>query len=187
MPWVPVDVPIQPIQDLLSLDGRSSAFLLLSVYHQKGLAWTQKKLGGKASIVFVGGDPQDWQNHGFPDNASYTGPTNPISRSLRLALAFQYHSRDLFFSDAGYKEIFSVRLRQQGDQEDRPDMQFVYSGISTEVRGMAMDWVTGNLYWTDALFNWISVTATTKQGVYRHLVTTGLDKPFGIAVHPKYG
>ena len=63
----------------------------------------------------------------------------------------------------------------------------VYSGISKEVNGIAVDWLSGSLYWTDALYNWISVCDSQRFEIYRHLVTTGLDKPIGIAVDPVEG
>lgn len=66
-------------------------------------------------------------------------------------------------------------------------LQRVYSGTSKEVNGLAVDWVSGSLYWTDALYNWITVANSLQFDYYRHLITTGLDKPVGIAVYPTKG
>ena len=63
----------------------------------------------------------------------------------------------------------------------------VYRGTSVKVFGMAVDWLAGSVYWTDARYNWITVAATDRLNVFRHLITTGLDKPMGIAVHPVRG
>ncbi len=68
------------------------------------------------------------------------------------------------------------------------DIKVMYYGTSSEANGIAYDWVTGNLYWTDALYNWIMVAkAEEKTPIYKTLLRTGLDKPHGIAVYPQKG
>ena len=56
---------------------------------------------------------------------------------------------------------------------------------------MAVDWLSGSIYWTDALYNWITVASAhgkaTTEANYKHLIVTGLDKPMGIAVYPQKG
>ena len=52
---------------------------------------------------------------------------------------------------------------------------------------MAMDWASGSLYWTDALYNWIAVAAAKSLDVYNHIIKTGLVQPHGIAVYPQKG
>ena len=66
-------------------------------------------------------------------------------------------------------------------------LHIVYTGISTQVYGMAIDWLSGSIYWTDALYNWITVARLMTQNVFNHIVTTELDRPTGIAVHPQDG
>ena len=59
------------------------------------------------------------------------------------------------------------------------------------MNGIAVDWLSGAIYWTDALYNWITVAASDQNAkdseIHRHLWITGLDKPHGIAVHPIKG
>ena len=52
--------------------------------------------------------------------------------------------------------------------------------------GLAVDWINDKLYWTDAKFDRIEVLDlnSSKRSV---LVSTGLDRPRGIAVHPTRG
>ena len=52
--------------------------------------------------------------------------------------------------------------------------------------GLAVDWINDKLYWTDSNLDRIEVLDlnTSKRSV---LVSTGLDKPRGIAVHPTKG
>ena len=55
------------------------------------------------------------------------------------------------------------------------------------VNGLAVDWLSGSMYWTDGLYDWISVANVDKQDIYNHLITDNLEKPSGIVVHPKRG
>jgi len=50
---------------------------------------------------------------------------------------------------------------------------------------MVLDWVAGNLFWTDQSLNQISMSR--RDGMYPTVVLEGLDKPLGIAVHPQRG
>ena len=53
---------------------------------------------------------------------------------------------------------------------------------------MCLYLISGNLYWTDAQYNWIMVAkAMVKSDVNKMLVRTGLEKPYGIAVYPQEG
>ena len=66
-------------------------------------------------------------------------------------------------------------------------LHVVYTGISTQVYGIAVDWLSGSIYWTDALYNWITVARLVAHDIFNHIITTGLDRPMGIAVHPQNG
>jgi hypothetical protein len=51
---------------------------------------------------------------------------------------------------------------------------------------MALDWVAGNLYWTDSTNAFIKMSR--KDGRYqRILLEEDVNNPLGIAVHPKRG
>ncbi len=46
--------------------------------------------------------------------------------------------------------------------------------------------IPGNLYWTDALYNWIMMArAEVKTNNTVAVVRTGFDQPYGIAVYPQ--
>jgi len=68
------------------------------------------------------------------------------------------------------------------------DLKIILSGTSSTVNGISIDWVAGNIYWTDGLYKWIAVArAEEKTKGHKTLLSTGLDRPQGIAVWPQKG
>lgn len=62
---------------------------------------------------------------------------------------------------------------------------FFYSGIGSP-EGIAVDWVSRNIYWTDSTKDTIDVASLDgKRRVT--LINTDLKNPRGIAVHPQRG
>ena len=61
-----------------------------------------------------------------------------------------------------------------------------FAWTSSEVYGIAVDWLTGNAYWTDAAYDWIMMyNADGSRGAI--VVDQHLDIPTGIAIHPSRG
>ncbi|KAK2156704.1 hypothetical protein LSH36_207g06036 [Paralvinella palmiformis] len=157
----------------------------------QALIWTEKSLDGVVRIRGLRGNPQHWIDHGIPDYVTYGTPsTRAVQyKSVRTALGFRYSSRELLFSDVGYREIFKMPLADAYISEHPANATVtpVYSGTSSRVRGVTVDWQAANVYWTDSSYNWITVAAIDRRDVYRHIVTTDLDIPVGIAVYPQKG
>ena len=61
----------------------------------------------------------------------------------------------------------------------------LYRGTSASVGGIAIDWITGNVYWSDDNYNWIMML--DNDGNSRVLIDTALDTPGGVAVYPQRG
>ena len=54
-----------------------------------------------------------------------------------------------------------------------------------QINGIAYDWSSGNVYWTDDEFKLIGAIATsTVQKLWKPVVTTGLNSPQDIVVDP---
>lgn len=58
-----------------------------------------------------------------------------------------------------------------------------------QVRGVAIDWTSDTIYWTDAIYNWLAAARQSQAGDYVHrtILKTGLDEPYGVAVYPSKG
>ena len=155
--------------------------ICFSVSHEKNLIWAQKDINfsGVARIVGVNGDPNNWVVNRTATTRYIRAPNNHWHF---VALSFLYSQQTLYWSDRGNKKIQGLILGGS-------NVAFsVFGGISSQVEGLAVDWLTGNIYWTDALYNWIIVAPAIKHAdKYRIIVNTGLDNPMGIAVHPRRG
>lgn len=74
----------------------------------------------------------------------------------------------------------SCKIDMAGDSSQHTVV--IDSGIETP-EGIAVDWVHGNIYWTDRTLKTISV-ATTDGSKRKTLITENLDKPRAIVVDP---
>ncbi|KAI0215514.1 hypothetical protein LSAT2_032436 [Lamellibrachia satsuma] len=86
---------------------------VFSISHRTSLIWTEKAEWGGVKISGVAGDPDDWFQNGTTVLRGAAAPVDFFSRILshRIALAFQYSSKQLFFSDRGFKGIFQLKLQ----------------------------------------------------------------------------
>uniref|UniRef100_A0A3P9DBC2 Low-density lipoprotein receptor 1 n=1 Tax=Maylandia zebra TaxID=106582 RepID=A0A3P9DBC2_9CICH len=85
-----------------------------------------------------------------------------------VALDMDMPNKMIFWSDLSLKKIYSGS----------------HSMIGIEApEGIAVDWIHGNIYWTDSVLKTISV-ATTDGGMRKTLIATDLDKPRAITVDP---
>ena len=105
---------------------------------------------------------------------------DPIISNLTNVLAIDYH--------------FSLGYIFWSDQTEQNIKRSTINGanITTIINktgiydGLAVEWKTSQLYWTDALNNDISVSDLEGDN-QRVLISSGLDEPRGIAVDPHLG
>lgn len=89
----------------------------------------------------------------------------------------------VYFVDSTSRCIYSLVYSTK-------DLKSVYCGVSSSAyTSISYDWLSGNLYWVDRLFQWIAVLRvnTSDTSVYRILIQHGLDRPGRLAVDPIAG
>ena len=62
--------------------------------------------------------------------------------------------------------------------------KMVLKGIAFEVENLAYDWSSGNLYWTDSVFNWIMVIDSTFKH-YTPVYVEDVETVVGLAIHSR--
>lgn len=63
----------------------------------------------------------------------------------------------------------------------------VHTGVSATTSQIAVDWYTGNVYWTDGFYKYVAthpLIFPNDTSVYKILISQHLTKPEGIAVDP---
>ncbi|CAB3983198.1 Very low-density lipo receptor [Paramuricea clavata] len=99
-----------------------------------------------------------------------------------IAVDYHFGENSMYWTDMKTKSIQRTSLR--GSEET-----LVKETIITDIRapdGIAVDWVTGKLYWTDAWERRIEVSDLHGQH-RRALITSDIDMPRAVVLHPYYG
>lgn len=159
--------------------------------HETNLIWAQDaelEISSAARIVGINGDPQQWIPIRVASSRYITAPSNTWKFE---SLSFDFRRQMLFWSESSNNKIQGVSLNGSTVPFD------IYAGTSGIVHGLAFDWLRGNVYWTDARYNWIVMAGVTSQGsvsdtsvlqgesgrYYKTVVDNWLDEPAGIVVH----
>ncbi|XP_035828961.1 low-density lipoprotein receptor-related protein 6-like [Aplysia californica] len=95
-----------------------------------------------------------------------------------LTLTFDARENMLYYFGNHTKTISRIPMELGGKG-------MVLTGGTSVVNGMALDWVAGNLYWTETDKGIIKVS--TKTGAFQRVLIKDLINPFGIVVHPGRG
>ncbi|MEQ2179004.1 hypothetical protein GOODEAATRI_020078 [Goodea atripinnis] len=98
-----------------------------------------------------------------------------------LALDMDMLNKSIFWSDLSLKKIFSSNIDMASDSANHNVV--IGSGIEAP-EGLAVDWIHGNIYWTDRTLKTISV-ATAEGNKRKTLITEKLGRPRAITVDPE--
>lgn len=97
-----------------------------------------------------------------------------------IALDYDYESGYIFWTDVINETINRAKM------EENPKVDVLVKIDLDTPDGIAVDWVNKKLYWTDTGTDMIEVSDFN--GTYRlELITTGLEEPRAIVVHPALG
>ncbi|XP_052831949.1 low-density lipoprotein receptor-related protein 1B isoform X1 [Octopus bimaculoides] len=116
----------------------------------------------------------------------------PAIPQIVTATAIDFDAREdyIYWVDSSSRTISRIKRdltkrKQIVPLDDTTNAQNTVNAINT-VEGIAVDWVAGNIYWTDSSRSTIEVARL--DGQYRYvLIFHVLDKPCAIAVHPMKG
>ncbi|KAK7474594.1 hypothetical protein BaRGS_00034178 [Batillaria attramentaria] len=113
------------------------------------------------------------------ENVTLTSQCFLNDRYGYLALTFDARENMLYYSGNFTNTISAIPLEVGANAK-------VVAGGTGVVKGLALDWMTGNLYWTDSTNGYIKVAR--KDGAFqRVLLDKDVNNPLGIAVHPARG
>ncbi|KAL3846516.1 hypothetical protein ACJMK2_017496 [Sinanodonta woodiana] len=155
-----------------------------AIRHGQNLIWTQTPLLklGVSRIVGIEGDPSQWVPSGDVQVRHISAPH--IGWQF-CGLSYHYSYNTLYWSEKSSKKIQGLLLN------GTTETVTLYSGTSKLAEGIAVDWISNNLYWTDSLYDWIVMTPLSSddanENVYKLVVRTTLTNPHSVAVYPQKG
>nr|XP_006822973.1 PREDICTED: low-density lipoprotein receptor-related protein 4-like [Saccoglossus kowalevskii] len=142
-------------------------------------SWYQN---GTGTIMFIDADGEEIYSNLTDAEKGLSHSLIDVSvTSVILSLDYDYNDGLLFWTEFSTSGIYKA-FHESGHYTVTP----IYNGTTTVNIGLAVDWVSKNIYWTDSAYNWIMVS--DYNGLYVHpLIITDMDHPTGIVVDPSAG
>ena len=129
---------------------------------------------------------RSWQVRGISTNVSHTRDVMVPLLSLGSAVGLDYYaSKDyVYFTDVKYFKIGRYQIDNRN-----ADVEWLIEDDLEKPSGIAVDWLGGNMYWTDTRVNRPSVICVSKlDGSFKKvLINEGLKEPRALVVHPESG
>lgn len=66
------------------------------------------------------------------------------------------------------------------------ERKIIFQGLAWGIDNICVDWISGNVYWTDTNYNWIMM-ANRNFSHYKNMISIKSQIPAKIAVHPTAG
>lgn len=106
-----------------------------------------------------------------------------------FAIGYDPAKQFLYWSDTVDRRIYRQKQNDSFITRNQDTIELVYDGTSNQILGLAVDWYSGSVYWTDAEAKRITMTRANpgRQDLSKVIVSSGLDQPAGIVVHPARG
>ncbi|KAK8402469.1 hypothetical protein O3P69_000706 [Scylla paramamosain] len=116
-----------------------------------------------------------------PVSENFNDAINPIvSKAARfVGLDFDYRNDYIYYSDVSLDVIYRVKKKGTGREN-------LLASQNEGVEGLALDWVSKNLYYIDSRKGTLNVLHTENPD-FRKVLLTGLRRPRAIVVHPNRG
>ncbi|XP_060603980.1 low-density lipoprotein receptor-related protein 4-like isoform X2 [Ruditapes philippinarum] len=101
-----------------------------------------------------------------------------------LNIDVDYVRNRLYIYDWHTATIYAVEnLNWRGDSANL-SVTVIHSGLSRSSTRISVDWVSNNIYWSDAIYGWIVVQSADKEDEYKILVDNDIEKPYALVVDP---
>ena len=106
-----------------------------------------------------------------------------------FAIGYDQSQQYLYWSDSIDHRIYRQKQNDSLITRNQDTIELVYEGTSSQVNGLAVDWYSNAVYWTDAGKRTIAMTRANKgrQDLSKVMISSNLDEPSGIVVHPARG
>ena len=124
----------------------------------------------------------------FKTNTSTSKTRISLSGNTKItSLVANTGSNSLLVLDANTNTIYNYENFNLHMNHTSRKFSKVHTGVSATTSQIAVDWYTGNVYWTDGFYKYVAthpLRFPDNTSVYKILISRHLTKPEGIAVDP---
>ncbi|KAL5020227.1 hypothetical protein ScPMuIL_003119 [Solemya velum] len=152
---------------------------------EPGLVWLEYDGStNRSGIRMFAGQPTTWETQ----NQKQQFISILVSGVQSLFKHVALHRRTgaeatIFVSDELKQQVNAVTFDEYGLEYIRQ----LFSAVSRHVNGIAVDWVSDVVFWTDSAYNTIYVGLMSLPATIQILIDTDLEQPYGIVAHSTLG